>query len=169
MNFGYIYLMATAIGLGLAYFPISFIFSRFFANSKALSLKKSVFSFVTIAALSVLISAVSLTMPHGPDNRFLHAFGGGFMVVLVCFLSFKDHGFSMSRFQFGVISILLATAFGTGNELLEFFLQSNYGLVANAGLNDTWLDLTSNTFGTFIALPLLLPFVTKSNSSDKTI
>lgn len=159
MNFGYIYLLAAAIGLGLSYFLISFIFTKFFASSKAGSFKRSALSFAVITFFSILISAISLTMPHGPDNRFLHAFGGGFMIVLICFLSFKDHGFKMSRIQFSLMSVFLAMAFGTGNELLEFFLEKNFDLAANAGVYDTWLDLTSNTIGMFIALPLFLRFV----------
>lgn len=159
MNFGYIYLMVAALGLGLAYFPVSFILARLFASNKTHSWKKLMFSFVIIMVSSLLISAISLTVPHGLDNRFLHAFGGGFMAVLVCFISFKNHDFKMSRFQFAIMAILLGMAFGTANEMFEFFLQSNFGLVANASLNDTWLDLASNTVGMFIALPLLLPFV----------
>lgn len=159
MNFGYFYLLAAAVGLSLAYLPVSFVFRKFFASSKNHLLKKSILSFLIIAATSILISAISLTMPHGPDNRFLHAFGGGFMIVLVCFLSCKNHGFNISKFQFAIIALLLGTAFGTVNELLEFFLESNFDLATNTSLNDSWLDLTSNTVGIFIALPVFLPFV----------
>lgn len=155
MSFGYLYLFFIAVALGMSYFLLSFIFSKFFSQPLADKSLKKIYPVASIVILSIIISASTLEMPTGLDNRLLHAFGGGLMVVLVCFLATKNLQSGISRFQFAVISTLTATAFGVANELLEFFLQSYFSLVANTGLNDTWLDLTSNTVGIMIAIILV--------------
>lgn len=91
-------------------------------------------------------------------NRFLHTFGGGFLVVLVCFLAIKDSNTTVNKFQFFIISISMAALFGTANEILEFILQNLLGLTAAYTINDTWLDLISNTIGSIIGVIALMPF-----------
>lgn len=157
MSYGHLYLFSAAIGLGASYFLLSFIFSKFFSQPLAIEKLKKLKPVCIIVVLSLVISAISHEMPVGPDNRFLHALGGGLMVVLVCFLAIKNLQFGISRFQFIVVSALTATAFGVGNELLEFFLENYFGLIANVSLNDTWLDLLSNTVGIIFALLVLTP------------
>ncbi len=157
MSYGHLYLFFAAIGLGVSYFLLSFIFSKFFSQPLANGRLKKLKPILIVVILSLIISAISHEMPVGPDNRFLHALGGGFMVVLVCFLAIKNLQFGISKFQFIVVSALTATAFGVANELLEFFLENYFGLVSNVSLNDTWLDLASNTVGILVALFILTP------------
>ena len=163
MSYGHLYLFSAAIGLGASYFLLSFIFSKFFSQPLAIEKLKKLKPVCIIVVLSLVISAISHEMPVGPDNRFLHALGGGLMVVLVCFLAIKNLQFGISRFQFIVVSALTATAFGVGNELLEFFLENYFGLIANVSLNDTWLDLLSNTVGIIFALLVLTPLYKQRN------
>lgn len=158
MSYGHLYLFFTAIGLGVSYFLLSFVFSRFFSQPLTNKSLKKLYPVSIIVILSLIISAISHEMPVGPDNRFLHALGGGWMMVLVCFLAIKNLQFGISRFQFILVSALTATAFGVANELLEFFLENYFGLIANVSLNDTWLDLLSNTAGITFALLVLTPF-----------
>ena len=81
------------------------------------------------------------------------------MAIVVCFLAIKDSGVRVRKFQFLIISILVATALGVMNEILEFFLQNYFGFISSATVNDTWLDLISNTVGILIATTILTPFV----------
>lgn len=85
-------------------------------------------------------------------------------MVLVCFLAIKNLQFGISKFQFILVSALTATAFGVGNELLEFFLENYFGLIANVSMNDTWLDLLSNTAGIIFALLVLTPLYKQRGS-----
>lgn len=90
-------------------------------------------------------------------NRFLHIFGGGFAATLVVFFACRDAGLPLKRSQFIVLAILLATTFGTVNELLEFTLQRYTSLTFAESTDDTWLDLVSNTVGIILACLTLFP------------
>lgn len=164
MSYGHIYLFFISLSLGASYFFLSLVFSKLFSQPLPDRSLNKLYPFSIIMFLSLAISAVTHEMPTGIDNRLLHALGGGFLVILVCFLALKNLQSGISRFQFIVISALTATAFGVANELLEFFLQYYFDLVANAGLNDTWLDLLSNTIGIIVALFILTPFYRQDRS-----
>ena len=87
----------------------------------------------------------------GWANRVLHALGGGAMAMLVCYRAMKDAHLKISRFQFVALSLLLATAMGVANELMEFSIQTTAGIIFAPNTMDTWLDLTSNTVGMVVA------------------
>jgi hypothetical protein len=93
------------------------------------------------------------------SNRFLHAFGGGFLGFLTCFLAAKDSSVVINKFQFFIFSVLIVIALGVANEILEFLLQNYVGIVFATSVNDTWLDLISNTIGIFIASAIFIPLV----------
>lgn len=71
----------------------------------------------------------------------------------------KDSTLSISRFQFLTLSMLLVTAMGVGNEILEFFLQNYFYLISSQNPLDTWLDLISNTLGIITGALIFTPFL----------
>ena len=73
------------------------------------------------------------------------------MAMLVCYRAMKDAHLKISRFQFVALSLLLATAMGVANELMEFSIQTTAGIIFAPNTMDTWLDLTSNTVGMVVA------------------
>ena len=96
------------------------------------------------------------------SNRLLHALGGGFVAFFVCFLVARDSQIDITRFQFFVFSFLLVTAFGVGNEILEFAIQHYLDLTFARDVADTWLDLVSNTVGVLVAAAIMVPFIHKT-------
>ena len=115
-------------------------------------------SFRSIAVLLFTCVAVAILLHFISDtfwnNRFQHALGGGFIAYLVCFLAATDSKVRMSRFQFAILGVLIVTSLGVANEILEFFLQNYLGLLMAASINDTWLDLISNTVGATVGLTI---------------
>jgi hypothetical protein len=95
------------------------------------------------------------------SNRVLHAYGGGFMAFLVCFLVVRDSKLSLTKFQFFIFSFLIVAALGVANEILEFFLQNYAGMIFSSHINDTWYDLMSNTIGSLIATVCFVPCIKK--------
>ncbi len=127
---------------------------NFFKNISPLSI-------ALILVLGFLSFFVSFMIPNYElGNRFLHAVGGGVMGFVVCFLATKDSSISMSKFQFFSFSFLIVTMLGVGNEILEFCVQNLTPFVFASTINDTWLDLISNTTGAFFA-GLVLTFFYK--------
>lgn len=105
-------------------------------------------SFILIALSSVTIfSIVFLIKDPELANRFQHAIAGGFLVMLISYLAFKDSQVEINKLQIILLSALVVTFLGVLNEILEFIIQINTKLVFADNLNDTWLDLTSNFFG----------------------
>ncbi len=156
------YLLAITFGLCVAYFVLLFLFPYFFENRIAKVTKKS-FSFVAlIAFLSLTGYLAGFRIPDLEfANRLQHAFGGGFLAFLICFLAIKDAGVKISKFKFFIFSALIVTALGVVNESMEYVLQNYFGftLMFADSINDTWLDLVSNTVGIAIAGVCFTPFV----------
>lgn len=142
------------------------LFPYFFNQPRPPFSKRSIYSIGIIVALSALAYLISY---HIPDiqlgNRFLHAFGGGFLAFLTCWLIVRDTKIKISKFRFFVFSLLIVTALGVGNELLEFFLQTTTGYPFSDSIIDTWLDLTSNTVGALITAVLLTPWLSKPSDT----
>ena len=91
-------------------------------------------------------------------NRLQHAFGGGFMALVVYIFALRDSDISLRIFQAVIFGILIVTALGVGNELLELTLQTFTGVQFTHYLTDTWLDLLSNTVGVLAGAFLLFPW-----------
>lgn len=157
------YLLAITVGLCAAYFGLMFLFSMIFTNKfPVIPQKRSVFSVIVIALLSIVGYVISFSIPDpNLSNRFLRGFGGGFLAFLVCFLAVRDARIPVSRFQFFVFSFLVVTTLGVANEIAEFFLQTVTGIVYTPTITDTWLDLSSNTVGIMIAAACFTPFIKK--------
>lgn len=154
------YLIAITFSLCVAYTILLFLFPVV-CGLKSFGLSaKSIRSLTVIFLLSFIGYAVAFNISDPEmSNRFLHGFGGGFMSYVVCFLAVKDSRIVINRFRFFILSILFVTGLGVVNEILEFFLQNYLGLIFATSINDTWLDLISNTVGLLIAGILLTPFV----------
>lgn len=154
------YLVAITLSLCISYFTLSFIFPFFLENRLLKIGLKSLVSIGLIFILSFLGYFIAFNIQDSElGNRFLHGFGGGFMALLVCFLVVKDSGLQIRKFQFIFLSLLTVTALGVANEILEFFLQNYAGMTFSTSVNDTWLDLISNTVGMLIAVISFTPFV----------
>ncbi len=155
------YLAVITASLVVSYFVLNLLFSFFFTGrAPRFGLRKSFESLLIIIALSLIGYYVVLhTGDRELGNRILHAFGGGFMAFLVCFLVTKDSKLDITRFQFFVFSALVVTGLGVTNEILEYFLQNYGGMVFLRTTNDTWLDLMSNVVGILAAGIVFVPFV----------
>lgn len=154
------YLLFITVGLTLFYFLAEHLFNLFFEKHVAHLSCRSLWSVAIIVVASFVGYYVSSAIPSELwGNRFLHAFGGGFMGMLACFLVVKDSRIHIRKFQFFVFSFMVVTMLGVGNEIAECILQ-NYGtLEASTSINDTWLDLISNTIGIFIGSIAFTPFI----------
>ncbi len=156
------YLALLIIGMCIAYGVLYVLFPFFFKNTLIPFHPKSFLSLLTIICLSILLFAISFLLLDGEwGNRFLHAFGGGFLSMFICFRVVKDTALALPRFQFFIFSALVVTAMGVGNEIIEYFLQDVTLLEFLPNPNDTWLDLMSNLIGTLIGSALFVPFIKK--------
>lgn len=156
------YLLFLIISYCFAYFVLLWLYTYFFKNEWP-AISRNAARSVCIIGVTVFITiTLSLSIPDTQlSNRTLHALGGGFCAVLLCFLVAEDVGYSTTRFQFIVWSALIVTALGTVNELLEFFLQTTTQLTFASTINDTWLDLLSNTIGMMVGVSIFAPLVKK--------
>jgi len=111
-----------------------------------------------IIPASAIVVGVLVALIPDPfwQNRALHTLGGGVLASIACFAAFKDSAVRASSFQFFVLTVLIVTALGVANELLEFVVQNYAGFVMADSINDTWLDLLSNTVGTVGASSVLV-------------
>lgn len=150
------YLVAMTLMFGAAYLGLYFLMPFLLSQKPAFLTRRSLHSILLIIGLSLL---VSYGAAHIPDpvigNRILHALGGGFLAFLACFLAARDSRIAIHRPQFIILSLMIVTALGVGNELAEFALQSITGFPFTDSLTDTWLDLLSNTTGALVAIPLI--------------
>ncbi len=145
------YLVFLVIALSLAYIILSFLLSWFFTGKNPVFPKHSPYSVFAIGITSLLIILGTYLIPDiAIANRLLHALGGGFMAFFICFLVTKDINLPITKFQFLFISFLTVTSLGVANELAEGFLQNYTSMVFAPTINDTWLDLASNTIGAMI-------------------
>ncbi len=155
------YVFVVALGLCVMYFVLSYSLARFFEWEKPrfsfrASLRSIALIFLVACAVFVAMNAVE---DRQIANRIEHAFGGGFLAFLVCYLVARDVGRPITRFQFFVLSFLVVTALGVANEIFEFVAQNYLGLVVAKTLNDTWLDLISNTVGACIGAAIFVPML----------
>lgn len=160
------YLLLITAGLVTSYFGISYLLSYFFEQRRPQFGRRTVMSLVVISAASLLGYIIVLNIPN-PElaNRILHGYGGGFLAFLVCFLSVQDCKIKLTTFQFIVMSVLIVTALGVMNEILEFILQNYFALNFSDTINDTWFDLVSNSAGILAAVILLVPFLKLTSNS----
>lgn len=156
------YLVFIALSLGLSYFVLYFLFTKFFEHKAKLPKFKSIFSVILILVLSFVIDYFALSISDfDVSNRLLHAFGGGFLAFFVCFLVVRDSKLKISKFQFFIFSFLSVMTMGIGNEAIEFFAQNYSDFIFAPNINDTWLDLISNTSGALIAGGIFTPLIPK--------
>jgi len=155
-----IYLLTITLGLCSCYFALFLILPLLFQKEIGKINKRSFFSVFIIVGLSLFVYYLNFIIPDFEiANRVLHAFGGGFLASLVCFLVVKDGKFSITKFQFFIFTLLLVTFLGVMNEIAEFFLQNYTSMIMAKNINDTWLDLISNLFGITIAGVSFIPFI----------
>ena len=154
------YLLSITAGLVAAYLILFAFFPYFFTGTVVRLPKRSFVSVALIVVLSICGYAVVLhTRDLELGNRILHAFGGGFIAFMICFLAVKDAKVQLTRFQFCVMAALIVTGLGVANEILEFFLQHWTAFVFMRSNDDTWLDLLSNTVGIIIGAAAFVPFI----------
>lgn len=156
-----IYLVAITIGLCATY-AVLLLFLPFFFNVARgpVSRRTALISVAAIILLSVAGYVVALSIPDlAVSNRVLHGFGGGFMAFFACFLAARDSVLPVGRVRFFIMAMLIVTVLGVLNELAELFLERCCNLPLPKTLDDTWLDLLSNTTGLLFAALCFVPFV----------
>ncbi len=144
----------------VSYFALLFLFPYFFEGRK-FSIGSSKKSLRSVGIILSLVLVFFVFMYNIPDpiisNRVEHALCGGFLAFVICFLAARDSKVRINKFQFFLFSALLVTALGVGNEIAEFIVQNTTSLVMSSYINDTWLDLISNTTGLLVAAAFLTP------------
>jgi hypothetical protein len=156
------YLLGLSIVYIAAYFVLFFGIPLFFGTARPEIKGRSIVSIAIIFVFYFVVLFVSgLISDPGLANRVIHTFGGGFLIVVTFFLAAKDCETSIGVFQFIVLGMSLAALFGVANEVAEYVLQNHLGFVFADSVNDTWLDLISNTIGMSLATACLAPFVMK--------
>ena len=164
MDFNPIFAIMLMAIFCATYFVLFFGFPLFFRVNSPSPGKASLKSILYIVLLSLLIHIISFSITDiALGNRILHAFGGGFLAFLMCWLVVRDTKIQITRFQFFVFSFLIVTALGVGNEILEFIMQSITGTIFAPTILDTWLDLCSNTVGALIAAACFVPAIGRKN------
>ncbi len=142
------YTLILIFGMIATYFVVLFILSKLFQQKPVFIWSKITRSLFVIVAFTIFTYiSTSYIEDEDVSNRLLHAIGGGFNVVLATFLVIKDFKFKLDFIQFGIIAILLVSFFGIGNEIIEYFLQTNFDMIFASTSIDTWLDLISNGLG----------------------
>ena len=136
------------VGLLVAYIFIFALFSLFFENKRSFKNKlvlRSVIYPIFMSSVIYFFIFNTLDPFFGWGNRLVHALNGGFITFFLCFLVAKDGDFKINRFQFFIFSFLLVTAFGVFYEIFEFVAQHFFHIEMVIGIEDTWLDLISNS------------------------
>lgn len=159
------YLILVALGFCFVYIFLLFLYALFFNNTFPALRLRFVYSVIWILLLYTVVSLSAGNIENLEfSNRVLHVFAGGFLAFFVCFLVVKDLKLRMSRFHFIVFSLLVVSALGVANEVIEYFLQNYTSLSFATSANDTWMDLMSNSLGAFIATVIFTPFIKTSNN-----
>lgn len=142
----------------ISYILLSAFLQVFFQKSIQVRPK---WSHIVIILCVLILMLVWVSIIPDPEwwNRFQHAFWWGFLIVLIFYLSTKNSGVILTKFQFLSLWMLLATMFWVVNEIIEYFMQAHLNMVFSTQLYDTWLDLIANTiwasFGVSIFASLL--------------
>lgn len=162
------YLLFLVVALSLSYVGLSFLFSWFFLGKSPVFSKTAHLAILKIGILSILVITGTYLIPHVTlANRLLHAVGGGLMAFYICYLVAKDNKLPITKFQFFVISFLTVTSLGVANELLEGILQNRTSLEFAPTINDTWLDLASNTIGAMMGALWFVPLQKGSHTYEQ--
>lgn len=142
------YLALMSVCLCATYLIVYFLAPWIFKQPLPRFGRANVISIAFILIASLIAFGIS-GLPHDPwwQNRLLHGLGGGSLAFLVCFLAFRDNALPLNRLQFFILGFLIVTALGVANELAEFFGQKYLALSFARTIEDTWLDLASNTIG----------------------
>ncbi len=152
------YLAVVAVGFCAMYFVLSYALAHFFEWERPTFSLKTLYS---ISAILVTAGAILVLMHYIDDrelaNRVEHTLGGGFLGFLVCYLVARDAAKKITHFQLLILGFLVVTTLGVGNEIIEFVAQEHFGIAFAKNLNDTWLDLVSNTLGVLIAALFFVP------------
>ncbi len=147
------YLSAVAVGLCLMYIVLYFLYQIVFGRALRGMKKHSFRSMLMILVLSAVIYIVSFYVI--PDkvlgNRFLHAFGGGFVVFFICLSAVRDAKLRIGNKALFISAFMVVTLLGLMNEAVEIFLQQHIHYLFAPSAMDTLLDLVSNTVGFLIA------------------
>ncbi len=152
------YLLALTVLYPIVYVVVLFSIPLVFGVRANISYRKSAVSIAIIVALYLAICATSSFMNEELANWLLHTWGGGALAALACFFAMRDSGLAWTTLQFLTLGFLVATALGVANELVEFFLQNQFGLIFAESIQDTWVDLTNNTLGALLMLACLRLF-----------
>jgi hypothetical protein len=157
-----LYLSSVLVGICILYIVFFFLFQKLFGKNEKISrLKKRSFASIALLVItSVVVYVVSYYVIPDRElgNRFLHAFGGGFTLFLMCLLAMRDADVMISRKIFFITCFIVVTVFGTCNEIIEIILQYYTDFLFSPTLFDVALDITSNTLGFFIASLCLVRF-----------
>ena len=154
-------LLIVGAGLCLSYFLVYAVFQIFFPGRMDHPAPIQVVRSILLITLLVTATFLASFLPTDPHlgNRLLHGLGGGLTVFFVCFRVVKDGNFKVNRLQFFILSLLLVTALGVGNEIIELGLQRYLDITMAKNVSDTWFDLVSNTTGAILAGTIITPFV----------
>ncbi len=158
----HLYIFVIGAALCVSYYILGYLFALFFEKPLPKFTWRSAYSLALIFGGSIL---VYLVVQWSPDeefgNRIQHAFGGGFLGLLTCYLAVRDTKLSLNRFQFFALAFLVVTALGVANELFEYILQNYFHFVISETVNDTWLDLWSNTVGALLGAACFVSLIQK--------
>lgn len=151
----------------VSYFADAIFIAWLFEQPKPRFNRRAIGSVAIIATCIIIAYVLADIIPDVElGNRFQHALGGGLTAFLACFLACRDTDIDIGRIRFAVVALLIVTAMGVGNELLEFLLQTHSHYIFADNALDTWRDLASNAVGATIAAILLTPWQhTKRKSS----
>lgn len=153
------YLLLISLGMGLAYLLLLQVYQYFFKGVFYKYQIRNCWSLLIIVLSSFLINIIAVSVPDLElGNRLMHAFGGGFMVFMVCFFVVRDLKLSLHLFQYLLFGLLIVMSLGILNELLEFYLQIFRGRIFATTVQDTWFDLLSNLIGCLIGMVIFTPF-----------
>jgi hypothetical protein len=152
------YLIAITVGLCVTYVTLLNVLPLFFGKKQSALQYGSYKSIVGIITLSLLGYGLTLSIDD-PElaNRFLHAYGGGFMAFFTCFCAARDAHRGITRLQLCIFAFLVVGMLGIMNEIIEYVLHVYGHIVFVEDMFDTSLDLISNTIGSIVALILFAP------------
>ena len=152
--------MFVSLGFVVVYGGLLVLFPYFFVQTWGSVWAGSWWSVGLILLLSSVGYAIAFSLPGlEAGNRFLHAYGGGGMGMVTCFLAWRNSGVKAGTFQFYVLASFIVIALGVASEIAEFILQQLTGVVLARSVTDTWLDLVSNVVGIIVAGVCLVPFL----------
>ncbi|MSR70666.1 hypothetical protein EXS62_01345 [Candidatus Kaiserbacteria bacterium] len=154
-----IYYSVLGFAFCLSYAGIFFLFRFFFRDHSRMSERAIAAAAGTTLGFLVLTNIFYYIVPdHELQNRLLHAFGGGFLLFVVCFLVARDLATRIDRVRFFIFSFFIVTTLGVVNEIAELLLHLYFGMSYATNPLDTAFDLVSNTLGALLAAACVLPF-----------